>query len=284
MSLEQKMIMKAVHMQPERDPDNGGTYGGGGWNLLGNPYTSAISVSDFITANYNPDPDFSQFDPNYVALYLYNKNDYNYVTSIHTGWPGGTELRQDNVQAGQGFFVLAMNDNSSFTFNRAMQEHANGDLLLKSAKVTDRWPGLQLKIKYGELENRTTIVFYDEMTVGLDPGFDIGLMSSGSDAVIYTALAQDNGINFARQALPVNGSVKNIVPVGVDYYNGGKITFSADIEQLRNYKFWLEDRETGIFTDLGANSYTVTLPSETYGTGRFFVHVGAGRSYQAESS
>ena len=35
------------------------------------------------------------------------------------------------------------------------------------------------------------------MSIGLDPGYDVGLMSSGADVDIYTALVKDNGINFA---------------------------------------------------------------------------------------
>ena len=95
---------------------------------------------------------------------------------------------------------------------------------------------------------------------------------------------EDNGINFTRQALPVNGSIKNIVPVGIDFETGGKVTFSADVELFRSYRFWLEDRITGIFTDLGTNSYTVILPVKTYGTGRFFIHVAAGRSIRPKTN
>ena len=122
------------------------------------------------------------------------------------------------------------------------------------------------------------------MTLGLDPGYDVGLMTYNPGAGIYSALVDDNGINFTRQALPVNGSVKNIIPVGIDFEAGGKVTFSADVEPFRSYKFWFEDRITGIFTDLGTNSYTVTLPAKTYGTGRFFVHVAAGRSIRPRTS
>ena len=46
--------------------------GGKGWNLLGNPYSSSIRGSGFIDANYNTTPSLSQFDPNYVALYLFD--------------------------------------------------------------------------------------------------------------------------------------------------------------------------------------------------------------------
>jgi N-acetylneuraminic acid mutarotase len=256
-------------------------YGGGGWNLLGNPYTSSLSVSSLIGANYSETPSNSQLDPNYVALYLYNGSTYYYVSNS-TGWPAGEELNQDYIQTGQGFFVLAMNDNATFTFSRSMQAHSNEDLLLKSAPVVSRWPGLQLKAKAGNDENITTIVFGDEMKLGLDPGYDVGLMQSGAGPGIYTALVEDNGINFTRQALPVNGSVKTVIPVGIDYLKGGPLTLSAEIEPLRNYRFLLEDRLTGVITDLGTNTYTVTLPANTLGTGRFFVHVAAGRSFRPE--
>ena len=52
---------------------------------------------------------------------------------------------------------------------------------------------------------------------------------------------------------------------------GGEVTFSASVSPLEDKKFWLEDRQTGIYTDLTTKSYTVTLPANTYGTGRFFI-------------
>lgn len=60
----------------------------------------------------------------------------------------------------------------------------------------------------------------------------------------------------------------NIIPVGIDFTSGGELTLGVDVP-FRNYKFWLEDRVTGIFTDLSSDSYRITLPAETYGTGRF---------------
>lgn len=245
-------------------------WGGGGWNLLGNPYTSGLSVSSFIGANYNEIPALSQFDPNYVALYLYNGSSYNWV-GADIGWPTGPELDIRYIQAGQGFFVLAMNDASTFTFTQAMQGHATDVQLLKSARAEEPWPGLQLKVKYSDKESLTTIVYNNEMTIGLDPGYDVGLLSNGPAVEIYTVLVKSNGVNFTRQALPADSCEKNIVPVGIDSKQGGEVTFSASTIPFRGNKFWLEDRTTGIFTDISTKSYTVTLPSNTYGTGRFFI-------------
>ena len=131
---------------------------------------------------------------------------------------------------------------------------------------------MQLKVKYGNKESLTTIVYNSEMTTGLDPGYDVGQFSTGPEVEIYTSLVEkDNSVNFARQALPMTDCDKNIVPVGIDSEKGGEVTFSAYTVPLDNYNFWLEDRNTGIFTDLTGDTYTVTLPANTYGTGRFFI-------------
>lgn len=118
----------------------------------------------------------------------------------------------------------------------------------------------------------TIVIFNDDMSTGLDPGYDIGLLSSGRNVEIYTALVKDNGFEFARQALPLAGYENNIIPVGVDAPNGGTVTFSAYMVPIENGTFWLEDRTAGLITDLGRENYTVALPKNTLGTGRFFIH------------
>jgi len=247
--------------------------GGRGWNLLGNPYPSAINASAFINANYNATPSLSQFDPNYVALYLFDGTSrrYYYIGNP-TGWSGGGGLSATHVQAGQGFFVLAMNDNSEFTFTRAMQEHSTATAMLKSGETDDRWPGLQLKVAHPDGEVITTVVYNQEMTTGVDPGYDVGLFKSGQDVELYTILpAGDNGINYTRQSLPLSVADTIIVPVGVDTEDGGVVIFSATTVPAGSNKFWLEDRTAGTFTDLSSATYTVTLPARSYGTGRFYI-------------
>jgi hypothetical protein len=116
------------------------------------------------------------------------------------------------------------------------------------------------------------IVYNEDMTAGLDPGYDVGLMSSGGDLEVYTLLTGvKNDFSFTRQALPVSVATTTAVPVGIDCVKGGEVTFSAYTVPLGTNRFWLEDRTTGIFTDLTTKSYTVTLPANTYGTGRFYI-------------
>jgi len=260
-------------------------WGGGGWNLLGNPYTSAINVTAFIDYNFGSSYLTSQFDPSYQALYIHDGATYDGLTPSYkfvakpTGWEGfigGDHISAENIQAGQGFFVLAMNDWSTFTFTRDMQVHDVDVPMLKSTESDNRWPGLQLMIKSGTEERTALIVYGEDMTAGLDPGFDIGQYGNYSGLGIYTTLAaKDNGVNFARQALPLADYKQNIIPVGIDCEAGGELVFSAITVPIGTYKFWLEDRLSGIYTDLTTKSYTVTLPAESWGTGRFYIIASA---------
>jgi hypothetical protein len=241
-------------------------YGGGGFNLLGNPFTSAMNATTFISANAG------NFDPNYQALYIYNGDTYTYIGSEFTGWENADgSFGYTDIQVGQGFFVLAHCNTSAFTFTPAMQTHSTAVPMTKSTKSSDRWPGLQLKAKTGNAESSTIVVYNSEMTAGLDPGFDIGQFNAGADIEIYTAMSEENGVNYARQALPKTGHDIIILPLGIDLPAGGQVTFTADTEPLEGCSYILEDRTTGTLTDLSTCSYTVTLPAKTYGTGRFYL-------------
>ena len=249
-------------------------WGGGGWNLLGNPFTSALNADQFISVNAAD----SDFDPYYMALYVYDgKNGYyRYVASVVPGYsdPGIIQGGSfgSRIQAGQGFMVMANNNNVVFNFNSSMQAHNTVLPLLKSATSEDPWPGLKLKVKWGAKENMTTIVFSDEMKNNLDPGYDVGLLSIGPEVEIYTALVEkDESVNMTRQALPVAGADTIAVPVGIDCYAGAEVTFSASTVPMGDKRFWLEDRTKGVFTDLTTKSYTVTIPENTFGTGRFYI-------------
>jgi hypothetical protein len=242
-------------------------YGGGGWNLMGNPFTSSMNAGAFVLHNAG------SFDPNYEALYIYDgiNDEYLYAASTIPGFEGAGSSGP-TVQAGQGFFVLALYDQITFEFTPAMQVHGTAVPLLKSGETDDPWPGLKLKVRHGDRERSTLVVYGESTTTDIDPGYDVGQLSTTPVVEVYTSLvAKDNGVNFARQALPLDDIGKIVVPVGIDSKDGGEITFSADVINTGSYKYWLEDRLTGIFTNLSEKNYTVTLPANTFGTGRFYI-------------
>mgnify|MGYP001202572350 CR=1 FL=1 len=248
-------------------------WGGGGWNLLGNPYPSALRIvdSDGTAENDFIHHNLFSFDPSYQAVYIYDGADYDYIA---LGIPGYTEgigvFGSNDIQAGQGFFVLTHYNGLPFTFMPGMRTHNTTTVMTKSGSVP--WPGVQLKVKTGSVETSTLIAYGSGMSAGLDPGYDVGHLSSGADIEIYSVLAGGGSdYNFARQALPVTEAGSLAVPVGVDFPGGGEVTFTAFTIPLEGKKFWLEDRVARTYTDLNTKSYTVTLPANTYGTGRFYI-------------
>ncbi len=86
-------------------------YGGGGWNLLGNPFTSAMNATTFISTNA------LSFDPNYQAVYIYDGS---------TGETGTYHINHTTIQAWPGILCSGYDEWSSFfiyTWNAASQYH-----------------------------------------------------------------------------------------------------------------------------------------------------------------
>ncbi|NND26607.1 MAG: fibronectin type III domain-containing protein [Flavobacteriaceae bacterium] len=108
------------------------------WNLVGNPFPSAVSYSDFITnpanntidgtiylwTHQNP-PSNTENSPFYQDfVYNYNPNDY-----IDNNWTGPNPPGfNGNLAAGQAFFVLMLDtgtQSETITFNNSMRSASN---------------------------------------------------------------------------------------------------------------------------------------------------------------
>ena len=244
------------------------TKSGNGWNLLGNPFTSAIYIKQevfgFLTVNED------KIDPSYLALYLWSD-------TLNMG-AGGYEIvnknhSQTNLAAGQGFFVKAAAA-GNVTFTQAMQVHQT-DAPFKSAAI--QWPSVVIAAKAGDISSSTKINFNEEMTLGLDPGYDAGILRSGKGFDIYSKLVTDNGVDFAIQSLPGRSADSYVISIGADAIKGGEVVFSAQTTNLPvGYDVMLEDKLTNTVTNLkNGELYVANIASDTKGTGRFYLHVGS---------
>jgi hypothetical protein len=244
-----------------------------GWNALGNPYPSAIVATETAHPAYNLiTANLDKFDPAFAALYLWDAATSQYVTINNAG--SGT-LVQNYIQAGQGFFIRAK-DNSglNFSITENMRSHQT-TLPLKSADTP--WPVIQLTISGNGKQSNTLITFNNRMTNGLDISYDAGMFKADKNFALYSRLVDDNGIDFAIQALPENYS-ELVIPLGIDVSAGTEINFSALTENLPiTAAVYLEDKNAGTITQLDVKDkkYTVTVTDKTKGTGNFFLHTSA---------
>ena len=248
---------------------------GEGCNLVGNPFTSSIG----ITSDASTDANFlavntDLLDNSYKATYIWDEvsgydgtnQDYKTISNAATG---GSELSNNYIQPGQAFMVKVVSGGGALAFNENMQAHST-DAFYKEEKET--WPSVELIVENDELFNSTAIGFNDNMTLGLDPSYDVGKLKGNPNIALYTRLVEDNGVDFAIQALPTNNSADYIIPVGLDILEETLIEFSINTEALEETDIIFEDRENGSFTDIKKESYSTTV-SES-GTGRFFLHIG----------
>lgn len=252
------------------------TNAGLGWNCIGNPYTSAISTNpaatttdNFLKANAIST---SNLDPAYACIYVWDEDSKSYkiIGSLPTGLTSERTIIQNYFQSGQGFFVKARTSGSQITFTPQMQLHSTGVQLKSGAQP---WPGFVLAAKNGEVKASTIFAFNSQMTKGLDPTYDAGLLRGSSGVELYSRLVDDNGIDFAIQCLPDKDFNKLVIPVGIESKAGGSVVFSADIQYLpAGCSVILEDKLNRKFTDLTSSTYQTTIESGSTGSSRFQIH------------
>jgi hypothetical protein len=255
----------------------------GAWNLVGNPYTSAIginnlssSVAKFIAANS------ANLDPSFGAIYVWETTDAENNNGQGTYTPVNNISGAYEIQQGQAFFVRMKAGGSSLNFSPEMQIH-NSAVALKSAEMP--LPSIKIVGNLGSLTSSSLIVFKAGMSKGLDPTYDAGMFKGDSKFNIYSNLVEGNNqIPFAIQSLPNDDFQSLKIPIGVDYTEGGELTISALTNHLPNdCNVILEDQLTNQFTDLLLKSYQVTLIPNSGISERFILHTSTKTTGLADS-
>lgn len=232
------------------------------WNVVGNPYSSAINAAnvanDFLSANT------AVFQSGYTALYVWDAT--NGIYHIINNLAGASY-----IPVGQAFFINTVNGGGSVNFTAAMRAHSTA-AYNKSGQ--NAYPLIDLKATIADKNRSTQVYFVPGTTAGVDEGYDAGMFGAGnSDQAVYTAIEGSN-INFALQSLPE--SYDNLViPVGLNAPQGSVVSFTIDANNLLgNVLVYLEDKATGTFTrlDKSGTSYQVTMAAACSGTGRFYLH------------
>lgn len=270
-----------------------------GWNAVGNPFTSAIGITDnALTMDKFLDKNIGILDPSYRAIYLWYQTDgistgtgtgsyapgdqyYRTINNIaYSGNYYGGPISADYVQAGQGFLVnVSTNGTIRFTKNNengsaGMQFHSDTLTLKKS---TPSWPGLTLLATHNGKTRSTILAFNDKMTTGLDPSYDAGLFPA-SGFNLYTHLVSgDNETDFSIQSLPDNMYASLVIPLGLDVPQAGTVTLKTSGIILPDGIYpVIEDRllQQSIALKTETDSLAFVLAEAARGTGRFFLHFG----------
>lgn len=253
------------------------------WNLIGNPYPSAINLNKFLTDNA------SKING---TVYLWTHNSppnnaipgdaiYNYTASDYATYNGvgGTATSPATVDplhsivnpnpninvpngylaSGQSFFVRGKAD-ATVKFTNDMRERvANNQFFRQSNTVENNiekhrfW--LNLRNNEGAF-NQTLIGYIEGATNEFEDNFD-GELFGGNYVTIYS-INSNKELTIQGRALPFENS--DVVPLGLKTTIAG--TFSISLDNFEglflNQEIFLKDKLLNVIHDLKTGGYNFT--------------------------
>ncbi|NRD19433.1 T9SS type A sorting domain-containing protein [Winogradskyella eckloniae] len=247
------------------------------WNLLGNPYPSAISLTDFVTANptidgtlyfwRHIDPATTAIDNPFYENYSYNYNPDNYLAANSLGsTPAGFN---GFIASGQGFFALMLDSaptpNNVYYNNTMRGLYPNDDFFRNSPETSNEKHRIWLDfIDNNNSAISTLIGFANGASDDIDRLYD-GFLINQSNTQFYS-LESDNKLAIQGKALPFDQS--KTIPLGYQIPTDGNYTISLNqvdgLFENTNQNIYLEDTELNTIHDLRANPYTFTSNVGTY--------------------
>ncbi len=246
------------------------------FNLIGNPYTSFLSVSDFLSTN---EP-LMALDA--VAVYGYNDN----TAGTGNKYTILNKLSNYNMTPGQGFFVTSNTTGGIIQFQPAMRRATGADdfILGREAQTFSK---LNLILESATNRSTTEVYFTEFSSEGLDPGYDASVFRGiPPDFSIYSHLVDENqGTPFALQALGATDYNETTIPLGVNASQGEQISFSLSESTLpTGIAVFLDDTVTNNSTLLTQGDYVLTPTSNLDGTGRFFLRLESSALHIGENT
>lgn len=242
-----------------------------GFNLIGNPYPSNMSFTDFYNANsaiinniayfwtnINPNP--AMQNSNYTTSNVYNNYAiYNGSGGVPaTGPTGSSMIPNSDFRVGQGFIIQAKS-NGNVVFNNSMR---NGNTTANFFNKITGTPAktnvdrfwLQLTTPL-ELANKILIAYKKEATDGFDVDYDAPHLIIGADS-FYSILNQEKlAIQGRNYPLLENDKIQ----LGASFYDAGNFTISLEEKEgifANGQAIYLKDNLTGVVTNLSQSSYT----------------------------
>jgi len=232
------------------------TGGTGKWNLIGNPYPSAIDIEKFLIQNRSllEGTIYLWTHNSPLSQYQYTSHDYatyNFTGPVSTkasaAEGANTNTPTQFLASGQSFFVKGLTT-GQVAFNNGMREKAHNGTFFRPVRTTpvENWDmtgkhriWLNIFNTQGAF-NQTLVGYMENATNGLDWGYD-GERFSGNHVALYSLLdgkeltIQGKGLPFSNQDIVPMGYTSTItgtLQIGLDHFDGifeGQDIFLEDL-------------------------------------------------------
>lgn len=252
------------------------------FNLIGNPYPSALSADAFLSDATNTpliDATIYLWTHNTpITNNVYNTGDYamyNYAGGVGTGSqavnPGlNNSVPNGKIASGQGFFVKGLSS-GNIIFKNSMRLSGNNDQFFRMSNqnnqntvVFDRhrfW--LDVYNNQGAFKQTLVAYIQNATNTGMDRGFDGEMIDMGNVVTLYIP-QEGKKLSIQGRALPFNQT--DVIPLGFKSTVAGvyKIRLSNFDGLFNSQNIYLEDTQINITHDLRSGDYEFSTPSGTF--------------------
>lgn len=249
------------------------------YNLVGNPYPSAIDADSFLVANQEVVKSTLYFWTHNTPITnsKYNQSDYaayNLLGGIGTRpalTSGINETVPDGtIASGQSFFVQSLSG-GELTFDNSMRSKDNSGLFFKPGKKANstKLTGIEksriwLNMSHeNEIFKQILIGYAEGATDGFDPAFDGEVFNANKELSFYS---RNDGKNWSIQGKALPFKENAVIELGYSTLVAGD--FQVSIDQVdgvfENQSVFLEDKKEKIWHNLKEAAYHFTTETGTY--------------------
>lgn len=225
-----------------------------GWNLVANPYTAAINVSDFISNN-NIEGAVYIWDDNGSDTGRGSNSDYvvaNGTVATNTTPAGGQSRYNGKLGVGQGFFVKLLDDSDTdIVFTENMRSAVgNEDEHFFRTENDDSTPYIRINLtsNFGLFKQAVLGYPNDISVTEIDKRFDARVFDTDAEYSIYT--------QKVGKALAIQGTSVEVteIPVGINIAEAGNYSIGSEFHDFSN-AIYLIDKQNKEIHDLSLGSY-----------------------------
>lgn len=271
--------------------------GANSFNLIGNPYPSALNINTFFDANGITtgtgvtDKTIYLWTHNTpVTTNAYLDNDYatyNYMGGVGTAAALNSGVNNTaplgKVASGQSFFIKGLT-NGNAIFNNAMRVSGNNSQFFKTTNNTsDDRSRVWLEMFNSQGAYKQTLVGYTAAaTNNYDSGYDGELLDGGTAIAFYSTLSSMNLV-IQGKGLPFTN--QDIVPLGYQVTTAGtyemKLSNFDGIFDTQNV--YVEDKLLNVIHNLKESNYSFATNVGTFDT-RFVLRYTNSSALQTASN